>query len=241
MARSVPVLNTSSVPSPRPPRARQLRLGIGIEAVTILWMLIEAGVALTSGFATRSVSLEGFGIDSIIELIAGGILLWRLLIEQRGGSIERVERAERRAAWVTALSLFALALYIVCASSLTFLAGTRPESSWWGIGLAIAAVVIMPLLWQGKLRVSRQIGSAALKADAACSVTCAYMSLTLLVGLLLNHLFGWWWADPLSALALVYFIVREGREALHEARTGEHCSCCSDDDADDCCVMDSKL
>lgn len=220
MARSQPVLNTSSGLLPRPPRAGQLRLGIGIEAVTILWMLIEAGVALISGFATRSVSLEGFGIDSIIELIAGGILLWRLLIEQRGGSVERVEQAERRAAWVTALSLFALALYIVGASSLTFLAGTRPKSSWWGIGLAIAAAVIMPLLWQGKLRVARQIGSAALKADAACSVTCAYMSLTLLAGLLLNHLFGWWWADPLAALALVYFIVQEGREAWHEARTG---------------------
>jgi divalent metal cation (Fe/Co/Zn/Cd) transporter len=229
MNRSLPVLNNSSALSEKSQRDGQLRLGIGIEAVAIFWMLIEAGVALTSGFTSRSVSLEGFGIDSIIELIAGGILLWRLLIEQRGGSIERVEGAERRAAWVTALSLFALALYIVGAGSLTFLTRTRPESSWWGIGLAIAAAVIMPLLWQSKLRVARKIGSAALKADAACSVTCAYMSLTLLAGLLLNHLFGWWWADPLAALALVYFIVREGREAWHEARTGEHCSCCDDD------------
>ncbi len=83
----------------------------------------------------------------------------------------------------------------------------------------------MPLLWQRKLRVARRIDSAALKADAACSVTCAYMAFTLLAGLLLNTLFGLWWADSLAALALVYFIVREGREALHEARTGDSCCC----------------
>ncbi len=91
----------------------------------------------------------------------------------------------------------------------------------------------MPLLWQGKLRVAKRIGSAALRADAACSVTCAYMSLTLLAGLLLNRLFGWWWADPLAALALVYFLVQEGREALHEARTGETCSCGDEECFDD--------
>jgi divalent metal cation (Fe/Co/Zn/Cd) transporter len=91
--------------------------------------------------------------------------------------------------------------------------------------LAIAAAIIMPILWQGKLRIARRIGSAALKADAACSVTCAYMSLTLLIGLLLNRFLGWWWADPLAALVLVYLLVHEGREALHEARTGEACNC----------------
>ncbi|WP_126598085.1 cation transporter [Dictyobacter aurantiacus] len=227
MARS---LSTSSQ---TPGRRGQVRLGIGIELITIGWMVIEATVALTTGILSRSVSLEGFGIDSIIELIAGGILLWRLLVEQRGGSEERVELAERRASWVTALGLFALAVYIVIDSGWTFLKQIHPESSWWGLGLALAAAIIMPLLWQGKLRVARRIGSAALKADAACSVTCAYMSLALLVGLLLNRLLGWWWADPLAGLALVYFIVREGREAWHEARTGEACSCCSDED-DDC-------
>ncbi len=212
-------------------RAGQVRLGVWIELVTIVWMVIEASVALFVGFATHSVSLQGFGLDSIVELIAGGILLWRLLIEQAGSSTERIEVAERRAAWVTAVSLFALAVYIVGDSTFAFVTRTQPESSWWGVGLAIAAAVIMPLLWQGKLRVAKRIGSAALKADAACSVTCAYMSLTLLAGLLLNRLFGWWWADPLAALALVYFLVREGREALHEARTGETCSCCNGEDS----------
>jgi len=214
-------------------RAGQVRLGVWIELVTIVWMVIEGSVAITVGFATRSVSLQGFGLDSIVELIAGGILLWRLLVEQRGGSTERVGAAERRASWVTAISLFALGVYIVGDSAFAFVTRTQPEASWWGVGLAIAAAIIMPLLWQGKLRVAKRIGSAALRADAACSVTCAYMSLTLLAGLLLNRLFGWWWADPLAALALVYFLVQEGREALHEARTGETCSCgdeeCSDD------------
>jgi divalent metal cation (Fe/Co/Zn/Cd) transporter len=206
-------------------RAEQLRLGIGIELFTLLWMTIEATIAIITGYATRSVSLQGFGIDSIIELITGAVLLWRLLVEQRGGTSSAIERAERSASWIAAISLFALAAYIVGDSAFTLYTRTHSESSWWGIALAIAAAIVMPILWQGKLRVAKRIGSAALKADAVCSVTCAYMSFTLLAGLLLNTFFGFWWADPLAALVLVYFIVREGREALHEARTGETCSC----------------
>jgi divalent metal cation (Fe/Co/Zn/Cd) transporter len=231
MARQLPILDATESTPDAIIRASSVRLGVWIELVTILWMTIEAAVAISVGFATRSVSLQGFGLDSIVELIAGGILLWRLLVEQRGGSVARIEKAERCAAFVTAISLFALAVYIVGDSAFSFMARTKPESSWRGVGLAIAAALVMPLLWQGKLRVAKRIGSVALKADAACSVTCAYMSLTLLVGLLLNRIFAWWWADPLAALALVYFLLQEGREALHEARTGETCSC----GKDDCC------
>ena len=198
-------------------RAGQVRQGVRIELITIVWMTIEATIAIVTGFATHSVSLQGFGIDSIIELIAGGVLLWRLLVEQRGGTTEVVEQAERRA------------VYIVGDSAFAFLTRSRPEASWWGIGLAIAAAIAMPLLWRSKLRIARRIESAALKADAMCSVTCAYMAITLLAGLLLNKFFGWWWADPLAALVLVYFIVKEGREALQEARTGETCDCGGDD------------
>lgn len=212
-------------------RAGQVQLGIWIEVISLFWMVIEACIAITAGFIARSISLEGFGIDSIIELIAGGVLLWRLLVERRSGSIERIEYAERRAAWITTFSLFGLALYIIASSAFALLTRSRPQVSWWGTGIAIAAAVIMPLLWQGKLRVAKQIGSVALKADAMCSITCAYMSFTLLVGLLLNTFFGLWWADSLAALVLVYFIVREGREALHEARTGEAC-CCGEDECD---------
>jgi divalent metal cation (Fe/Co/Zn/Cd) transporter len=210
-------------------RLGQLRLGIWIELIALFWMVIEASIAITAGFATRSVSLEGFGVDSIIELIAGSILLWRLLVEQRGGSIEVVSQAERRASWITGICLFGLALYIVADSIFAILTQSHPQVSWWGIGLAIAAAIIMPLLWQGKLRVAKHIGSTALKADAVCSVTCAYMSFALLIGLLLNAFLGFWWADALAALALVYFIVREGREAIYEARTGEVCTCGEDE------------
>ena len=233
MAQPLKVLHHTPSAIQPSTRTGQLRLGVRIELVTIVWMTIEASVALSVGFMTQSVSLQGFGMDSIIELLAGSILLWRLLVEQRGGSVEVVEQAERRASWVTAIGLFALAAYIVANSAFSLITQTKPEASWWGVGLAIAAAIIMPLLWQGKLRVAKQIGSAALKADAACSVTCAYMSLTLLVGLLLNRLFGWWWADPLAALGLLYFIMREGREALQEARTGETCSCGENDCCDD--------
>jgi len=239
MVRELPIFNVVPVAQTTTTRKGDVRQGIWIELFTIVWMGIEASVAISVGFATRSVSLQGFGIDSIVELIAGGILLWRLLVEQRGSSVERIEQAERRASWVTAISRFALAVYIIGDSAFTFLTQIRPEASWWGLGLAVAAAIIMPLLWQGKLRIAKRIGSAALKADAACSVTCAYMSLTLLVGLLLNQFFGWWWADPLAALALVYFLVREGREALHEARTGEHCSCCVDEN-DEPCATDAR-
>ena len=226
MAQQAKVVNATQNARTRiPQRTGQLRLGVRIELITIIWMTVEAAIAITTGLATRSVSLQGFGIDSIIELIAGGVLLWRLLVEQRGGTTAAVERAERRAAWITSISLFVLAAYIVADSAFAFLTRSRPEASWWGIGLAIAATIVMPLLWQGKLRIARRIESAALKADAMCSITCAYMAITLLVGLLLNKFFGWWWADPLAALALVYFIIKEGREALHEARTGEACSC----------------
>src|SRR5260221_603129 len=219
----------TQVSHPTAVKAKLFRGFSDVSRLSLLEALREGPI--TVGFATRSVSLQGFGMDSIVELIAGGILLWRLLVEQRGGAVSRIEEAERRASWVTAISLFALAAYIVGDSALTFITQTRPESSWWGVGLAVAAAIIMPLLWQSKLRVARRIRSAALKADAACSVTCAYMSLTLLVGLFLNRIFGWWWADPLAALVLIYFIVQEGREALHEARTGETCSC----GEDDCC------
>lgn len=233
MARQIPVSETLSEERSLSERSGDVRLGIGIELATLLWMVLEAGVALAVGVLTRSVSLQGFGLDSVVELVSGSILLWRLLVEARGGSLERIERAERRAAGITASGLFLLALFLVLDSTFTLFFQIKPEASWWGVGLAVAAALIMPLLWLGKLRVARRIGSAALRADAACSLTCAWMSLALLLGLMLNRVVGWWWADPLAALALVYFLLQEGREALHEARTGEACHC-----GDESCAVD---
>src|SRR5437667_9491158 len=128
MARQLPVLNTVPMAQPASTRKADIRQGSWIELVTILWMTIEGSCAISIGFATPSVSLQGFGIDSIVELIAGGILLWRLLVEQRGGSVERVEQAERYASWVTAISLFVLAIYVVGDGALTLIMRTRPEA-----------------------------------------------------------------------------------------------------------------
>jgi divalent metal cation (Fe/Co/Zn/Cd) transporter len=217
----------STIQQPALPSARRanLRLGIAVEVVTILWMVAEAGIALAAGFLAKSVSLESFGLDSVIELVGGGVLLWRLLAEQGGMAGEPLEQVERRASRIVGWALYTLAFYIVVAAALALLTKTRPEESWAGLGLAIAAVIVMPILWRVKLVVARHIGSPALRADAACSVTCAYMSLVLLVGLALTRAFGWWWADPLASLGLLYFVIHEGHEALETAK-GHACLCC---------------
>jgi len=206
-------------------RRADLRLGIAIEVVTIVWMIAEASIALAAGFAAHSASLESFGLDSVIELIGGGVLLWRLSAEQRGVAGEALERAERHASRIVGWALYALAAYILGNAAVTLLTRAHPDENWAGLGLAIAAVIVMPILWRVKLRVARRIGSSALRADAACSVTCAYMSLVLLVGLALTRGFGWWWADALASLGLLYFVIREGHEALEEAK-GHACACC---------------
>jgi hypothetical protein len=160
-------------------------------------------------------------------------LLWRLNVEQRtlvaGADVEsateQIEGIERRASRFAGWALYALAVYIVLDVAYGLFTRQRPESTAWGIGLALAASIIMPALWYVKRRVAGRIGSAALRADAACSIVCAYMSVTLLIGLGLTRLFGWWWADSLAALALLYFIVREGREALEKASGHDSCDC----------------
>src|SRR5437588_1270012 len=124
-------LNATCISPTSPSQHRgQLRLGIWIETASFLWMTVEAGVALTVGYMTRSISLQGFGIDSIIELITGGVLLWRLFVEQRNGSTEMVRQAERRASWVAAIGLFGLAAYIVADSAFTFVTRSHAEASW---------------------------------------------------------------------------------------------------------------
>jgi divalent metal cation (Fe/Co/Zn/Cd) transporter len=207
----------------------RLRAGIRVEIVTIAWMVVEAAVAIGAGVLARSVLLTAFGIDSVIELVSGGVLLWRLLVEAAGTTVERVERAENRAAWVVGSGLSLLCVYVVVMAALAIISRTKPETSFVGIGLAIVAVIGMPVLARTKRRIATQIDSAALRGDAACSITCAYMAGTLLVGLLLNALFNWWWAESLAALALVYWLAREAREALAGARAGRGGCGCGDD------------
>jgi len=213
-------------PRARAERGQAVRAGVRVEQLTIGWMTVEAIVALTAGLLARSVLLTAFGIDSVIELVTGGVLLWRLSTEARGGSLERVERAENRAAWVTGIGLVLLCLYIIASAGVSLWTHSRPASEPAGIALALVAVVGMPLLARRKRAIAARIDSAALRGDAACSLTCAYMAATLLVGLVLTAAFGWWWADSVAALGFLYWLQHEAREALEGARAGRGgCSC----------------
>jgi len=209
-----------------PTRAAAVRVGVRVELVTIAWMVVEAAVAGGAGILAHSVLLTAFGLDSLVELLAGGVLLWRLLTEARGGSLERVQWAENRAAWITGVALALLCLYVLVGAAAALLTRTAPDRSYAGIAVAVAAVIGMPLLARRKRRIAGQLNSAALRGDAACSITCAYMAGTLLVGLVLTVAFGWWWADSVAALALLYWLGREAREALEGARAGRGgCGC----------------
>ena len=178
-----------------------------------LWNLVEAGVALWSGIGASSVALLAFGLDSFIELFAGGVLIWHLSQEWKGA--EENEAAERRAHRLIGITFFALA-FIIAAQSAATLAGwlPQPEESLVGIVLVTVSAVVMFALYVSKSRLARRLGSPALRAEAVESLVCDVQDLTLLIGLGLNALIGWWWADPLAALALIPFLVHEGREAL---------------------------
>ena len=210
-------------------RAADVRAGVKVEIITVVWMMVEAAIAIAAGVLARSVLLTAFGLDSVIELVSGGALLWRLTVEARSGLLERVERAENRAAWITGVALALLCVYIVTTSILSLLAHAKPEGSLVGIGLAVAALIIMPWLVWRKRSIAAKIDSSALRGDAACSLTCAQMAGALLVGVALNTLFGLWWADAVAALALLYWIVPEAREALEGARSGRGGCGCSDE------------
>jgi divalent metal cation (Fe/Co/Zn/Cd) transporter len=224
MKSTIPARGLASVWPVPTARDALVRAGVRLEVVSLAWMLVEAAVALGAGVIARSVLLTAFGLDSLIELVTGAVLLWRLATEARGVALERVEQAERRAAWVAGIGLAVLCLYVVVTAALSVLTRTRAAASPAGIALAVAAVAGMPLLAGCKRAIAAPLGSAALRADAACSITCAYMAGTLLAGLALNALFGWWWADSLAALALLYWLVPEAREALAGARAG-HAAC----------------
>lgn len=207
-------------------QAMQVRKGITIEWLSILWMIVEAGVAIAAGLVAHSLALVAFGADSVIELVAGSVLLWRLYVEARGASQQRIERAEKMASWIVGIALLALAVYIVVAVVHAFWTHQGAQSSVLGMGLAILSGILMPVLARAKKRIGAEIGSQALKADGSCSIVCAYMAWTVLVGVVFTALLGWWWIDSLAALALVYFVVKEGIEAIGEARGVEDaCGC----------------
>ncbi len=174
----------------------------------IAWHFVEFGVAVGAGIAASSIALIGFGFDSLIESVAGFILLWRFA----GGRTES-EPAERRAQQLIAVSFFVLAAYVGAEALRTLIGGHHPETSWVGIGLAALTAPTMPLLAAAKRRVGNALGSSATVSEGAQNMVCAYLSLALLVGLGANALAGWWWADPAAALVIAAVAAREGRES----------------------------
>ena len=201
---------------PRP----DVRQGVHLEIFTVAWMVIEAAVSLGAGIIAGSILLTAFGLDSVIELISGSVLLWRLSVEAGGGDAQRVESIERTAAWVVAVTLALLCVYVLVSSLYGLATQDRPESSPVGILVAAAAVLVMPWLAWRKRGVARRIGSEALEGDAAESLTCGYMAATVLIGVGLNALFGWWWIEDLAALAFLLWLGRETYETFEEAREG---------------------
>jgi divalent metal cation (Fe/Co/Zn/Cd) transporter len=201
-------------------RAAAVLKGVRLAAVTVVWMVAESTIALAAGVIAGSALLTAFGLDSVIELLSGSVLLWRLSVEARGADVERVKRVEHRATWFAAVMLALLCLYVLVTSIVGLAAHSKPGSSAAGIVIAVAAVIVMPWLGVSKRRVATQIGSDALRADAAESFTCGYMAAAVLVGVALNAWFHWWWAEDIAALVFLFWLIGETREAFEEAREG---------------------
>jgi divalent metal cation (Fe/Co/Zn/Cd) transporter len=199
--------------------SQDLATGRRLEYFTLGWNLVEALVAVSAGVYAASIALIGFGIDSLIESLSGGILLWRLQ------EIKKHTIRERLAERLVGLSFFVLALYVAFEAGKSLLNREQPEASFAGIVLSAASLIVMPLLARAKRRVATRIDSRALIADSRQTDICAYLSAILLCGLAINALFGWWWADPIAALCMLPLILREGlaavqgRSCCHQSQT----------------------
>jgi len=208
-----------------PERSADISVALWLTYITIGWMTIEGAGSLLLGWASKSLLLEAFGIDSVVELFSAGVLLWRLKVEASGRTDEaRVEVVERRAARWVGYSLYALVVYVLFNSAYgLFVIGrvTDTHESAWGIVIGVIAKVGMPILAGYKLRVAARLNSRALRADAMEAITCGYLSIVLMVGLAATALLGWWWLDSVAALALIPFLLKEARAAIR----GE-CDCC---------------
>lgn len=203
-------------------RTHLLRRGIALEVATVGWNVVEGVIAVTAGLFASSIALVGFGIDSFVETASGAVVGWRLWAEATGRvDEERAETLERRTGRIAGALLFGLAAYIIVDASRRLIGyGGEAQESRLGIVLTAISLVVMPLLGRAKLRTAVALKSGALRADAYETLTCAWLSLTTLAGLVLNAALGWWWADPLAALAIVPLAIREGLEGW---RGVDHC------------------
>ena len=211
---ALPTLPLVGADPDRPALVRRARL---LAWIGLGWHGIEAAVAIGAGAVAGSIALVGFGADSLIEAVAGIVLLWRF-----GAARASSNSAERRAQRLIGASFYVLAAYVGIEAVRTLAGGNHPDVSWVGIGLAAVTLVTMPPLAAAKARVGDRLQSSATKSEGRQNMLCAYLSAALLVGLSANAIAGWWWADPVTALVIAGVAVREGREAWR----GE--SCCVD-------------
>lgn len=211
--------------SERPALVKQ---GLRLEYLTVGWNIVEGVVSVAAALAAGSVALLGFGIDSFVETTSGLILIWRLRAERRARDPEEVDRLDQRAHKLVGLSLFLLAAYVAFDATKALITRERPEPSLVGIAITSLSLTVMWWLARAKRRTARRLGSRALEADSFQTTACFWLSLITLVGIALNAALGWWWADPVAALGMTWFLVAEGRESWR----GEDCGCggaCHDD------------
>jgi divalent metal cation (Fe/Co/Zn/Cd) transporter len=203
--------------SPGPTLAERARLERRARLLAwggIGWHIGEFAIALAAGLAAGSIALIGFGADSLIEALAGGVVLWLFTGNRRSS-----HTAERRAQQLIAASFFFLATYISVEAIRTLTSSDHPNPSWIGIGLAAVTAATMPILAGAKRRIGNRLHSAATVKEASQTQLCAYLSIALLIGLGANALAGWWWADPLAALGIAALAAKEGRQSWR----GEGC------------------
>jgi divalent metal cation (Fe/Co/Zn/Cd) transporter len=201
-------------------RSTLVREAFRLEWLTMAWMVIEAVVAVASGIAAGSVVLLAFGLDSIIELLSAGVLIWRLSVELRHGQTFS-ESAERLASRIGGTLLFALTVYVVVSAGWSLWTQHGAEFSIPGLVISILAIPIMRYLARRKIALADKLGSRAPRADAMESITCGWLSLVVVVSLVAQAVLGAWWVDPVGSLAIVWLLVKEGREAW----AGEECGC----------------
>jgi divalent metal cation (Fe/Co/Zn/Cd) transporter len=200
-----------------------IRTAFILEWTTLLWVALEAAVGIWAALAARSTSLLAFGIDSVIEAVSAGVLIWRLTVELRHGE-EFSQAAERKASRISAVLLFALAAYVVASAAWSLWTREGQEFSAPGLAITLATIPVMYGLARKKIAIADRIGSRALRADAMETVTCGWLSFVVVAGLLAQLAVGAWWIDPVASLAIVYVLVREGRQAWAVEACG--CSSC---------------
>jgi divalent metal cation (Fe/Co/Zn/Cd) transporter len=199
-------------------RARLVRRARGLAWLGVGWHALEAAIAIAAGLAAGSIALVGFGADSLVEAFAGFIVLWRLAAARVTSGA-----AERRAQQLIAISFWVIAAYVAVEASRSLVAGDEPGASWLGIGLSAFTLATMPPLAAAKARVADRLRSSAARSESRQTMLCAYLSAALLLGLGLNALLGWWWADPVTALVIAAVAVKEGRDSWR----GDACDCCA--------------